>query len=194
MVFWIFKVVHRCLIAVMDRCAKCAFSRVVGGVSIYIYIYTHVRLHVLSICGCMHIYTYIYIHIYVHLHVHAHTETIYCYTSLHRSHMYRNTYVRKHPLTIDIQYVCTYIYIYTYICNMAPRPFNSSECGPVPGPSRVVPFRVMSRATLLHKEMSLASSWSKWSNWLRWKDGRCRPPVRMPGFLGSSHSGNSAIP
>ena len=33
--FWIFR--SRCLKTVMDKWAKCAFLRVVGGLSIYIY-------------------------------------------------------------------------------------------------------------------------------------------------------------
>ena len=43
--FWIFVFLEfldfrsRCLIPVLDKWAKCAFLRVVGGVSIYIYIY-----------------------------------------------------------------------------------------------------------------------------------------------------------
>ena len=42
-----FAVVHRCLIAVTDKWAKCAFPGVAGGVSTYIYIYT------LDLYACM---------------------------------------------------------------------------------------------------------------------------------------------
>ena len=54
--FWIFGILDfwtfgfldfrsRCLITVMDKLAKCAFLRVVGGVSIYIYIYIYTHEH-----------------------------------------------------------------------------------------------------------------------------------------------------
>ena len=43
--FWIFAVVHRCLISVMDKSAKCAFPCVVGVVSIYIYIYMYTHTY-----------------------------------------------------------------------------------------------------------------------------------------------------
>ena len=43
-----FAVVHRCLTKVMDKWAKCAFPRVVGGVSIYVYIYIYIHMEVLG--------------------------------------------------------------------------------------------------------------------------------------------------
>ena len=52
--FWIFAVVHRCLITVMDKWAKSAVPRVVGGVSIYLFIFIH-----------------------IHIYMHRHTHTVY---------------------------------------------------------------------------------------------------------------------
>ena len=50
-------VVHRCLITFMDKWAKCAFPRVVGGLGEHTYIYIHI------------LYLSIYIFIYVSKHV-----------------------------------------------------------------------------------------------------------------------------
>ena len=62
--FWIFAVVHRCLITVMDKLAKCVFPRVVGGAYIYIYtIYIYTFIHT-------RIYVYIYIYIYIPIPIH----------------------------------------------------------------------------------------------------------------------------